>query len=257
MKQQNLIEYNIKNGKVIFDIKNIVNNLQNTKVSDVILLLKIGMIESFLGDTLVCGINLDSEELLLNKNKTNLLKVIEILIDSLIDNYPSLNEKLLLKRKIRLAIDKAENNFSLIIEFSTFSTTVSFISTPKDKEEQKSFHTKNITTDIIEISATSDMFNDFDLVSVLNIEKIIRLSNYIGNINFEYSLKNINRDFFKSEIEFILSNDPVIKIAQLDYLSKLLNTFVPNEERINDFTKAILLLRSSYSLMGMRIILSQ
>lgn len=256
-------DFNLENAKRIIDIKDMVKSLTKNTEQTVFDIIRLKMIMQMKGSTLVCGFNLDQSDLLQPLIKTKTLDLVNIILDELDENYPELKEVQILKRKIQIAIDKAQASLTVVFEFSKLSTTVSYISTPLPEEEQLSIHIDRIQSDVVVLSAIIDSFLDSSFTNLTHNTRNTKspkynASSFFGDVEFDLFLEQVyNRKIDTVDyLIFSLSKDPIVKSLQVDYVVTKLKTFIPENEMKQDYEELKIVIRAPDLMFGVRVELS-
>lgn len=185
-----------------------------------ITLLNLKLVEKVNNFNLLCGYTLSATSLLSFETKEKTYKVLCAILDNLINTKLDIKEIDLTKRKILIALDQASLNFSVVLEFSKFTTTITIVSEPDIVENQTTFHIKRKIVDTITLTSTLRTFiTPVSSPRIFQKDQIFEASNRVGYIYFDLQLKEYHK--LNPGIESLtlkLDEDLVIKHEQAKYV---------------------------------------
>lgn len=200
-------------------------------------LLRLRLIQHINNFNLLCGISLNSESLCNFSVKENTYKTLSFILDNLASSKLDLNEIDLTKRKILIGLDQATVSFSVAIEFSKFTTTISIISDPGIPENQSTFHVKSKIVETITLTSIFRAFvsiarktpNEYDIITIEG-------NSIIGNHIFHDELSEFKRIYPNLKTMFIkLDKDPLIKNEQAKYIFNRFNRTFDDTLILSDY----------------------
>ena len=155
------------------------------------------------------------------KNKINLINVVKHLLNSTTINN---SDKQSIINKVTIAIDNASKSFSLVVEFTPLTTTITTVSMVKDPEHQVSTHTKSNMIDTSVFVGTSSIFDNtiYSLFTLAFRKYILDKINESKNSNAEkidivavVQIDNIKYEEYSSDLFIYIKSEALTSLSIL------------------------------------------